>query len=239
MLFLNRHLFGAESGYAVNLCFTNEGPCALQYEAAIPMMAVPATPDHAGPTNYHAAPGSRLVCQLVSLTGPPGAQLSFWEPAQSMPSFSLPVGTSEGTNCFCISTNQGEPACDPYGDVQGRRFAVTEPGLYRLGFQLIDSSSNGPGGGPIHAPSEMCFVYLQAGRLINSTTIQGTTVAISFGGESGRNFYLERTTALGPGAQWVPVAGPILGMDRLQFLADPSPAPQGFYRLRGSVPRST
>jgi hypothetical protein len=237
LCFLNAHKFAAQSEWVVNLHCTNAAPGPTQYERCIPMLAVPATEANGGPANHHAALGSRVECQIMSLAGPSGARLSFWEAGEAEPRFTVPVGEMAGTNRICISVNEGAPGGDPYGNIQGRRFAVTQPGTYCLDFQLVDTCSNGLGGGPIHAPSERYRIYLQAGLTVNALSRQGASVAVSFGGESGQNFYLERATALGPSARWEAAAGPVLGRNRLQTLVDGAPTSgQSFYRLRGSVP---
>lgn len=237
LCFLNACRFATNSETVVTLHHTNAGPCAGSYEGCIPMMAVPATETHGGPATNHAALGSHLEFQFVSLTGPAGGSLGFWEPGEATPCFNLPVGETAGTNRCHISLNQGEPDSDPYGHIQGRHLAVSRAGLYCLGFRVIDTSSNGPDGGPIHTPSELNWVYLQAGSTLHGMARQGSTVTVGFAGEPGRNFYLERTAALGPAAQWQSVAAPVRGFDRLQTLKDPSATSgQGFYRLRNSVP---
>ncbi len=237
LCFLNADGHTAASESVVNLRFTNAGPWALQYAGAIPMLAVPATATNGGPADNHAALGSCLAVEVVSVTGPARGALSFWEAGDTQPRFSVPVGGSAGTNRIQISDNGGAVDDDPYGCIEGRQFTVDQPGLYRLDFRLVDTSSNGPGGGPIHAPSETYSVYLQAGLVIHSQARHGSTFTASFGGELGKNFYLERTSALGTPATWQTVAGPASGADRLLDLVDPTAtAEPGLYRVRASVP---
>jgi hypothetical protein len=234
---LNAATYAPGSGAVVNLRQTNDGPCAPQYVGRLPMLVVPATAACGGPEPNHASLGSCVEFQIVSLAGPIGASLSAWEAGASTPRFSVPVGTRGGTNRLCVSESQGQPDCDPYGFNQGRLLTVSQPGLYLLGFRLVDRCTNGSGGGPIHAPSEVHFLQFQAGLTISSMTKQGPTVTASFAGEPGRNFYLERASTLGSGASWQTVAGPVLGFDRLQSLKDAAgSAGQSFYRLRTSVP---
>jgi hypothetical protein len=129
------------------------------------------------------------------------------------------------------------PGTDPYAWIVGRHVTVNQPGLYCLGFRLMDTSTNGPGGGAIHAASERYFVHLQAGLTVSSLVREGPSVTAVFGGEPGRTFFLERTTALGPSAQWETVAGPLAGGNRLQSLTDDAAiSPEGFFRVRSTVP---
>ena len=237
LCFANASGLVASSGTVVNLHQTNGAPWALDYAGSIPMTALPATPEHGGPVANHAALGACLAMQFVSLDGPAGAGLRVWEAGEAQPRLRLPVGEVAGLDYLHLSEGGGVPGSDPYGSIPGRHFSVDQPGLYRLGFRLLDTSTNGPAGGAIHAPSELYYVHLQAGFTLTALTSEGAAMTATFGGEAGTNFYLERTAALGADALWQRVAGPLSGMNRLQTLRDPAaPASQGFYRVRASVP---
>jgi hypothetical protein len=71
--------------------------------------------------------------------------------------FTVPVGTTAGTNRFALSENDGTAGADPYGHIHGRMFSATVPGWYVAGFRLVDTGRNGPGGGPRHAPSDLAY----------------------------------------------------------------------------------
>lgn len=233
LCFLNAGQFVTNSQAVMNFRHTNAGPWALQYECAFPMLAVPATDFCGGPASNSAAPGAHLELQLVSLAGPPQGALSFWEAGQSEPRFTLPTGALAATNRLVLSENSGAPQTDPYGYFQGRHFAVNRPGLYCLGCRVVDTSTNGPGGGPIHTPSPLYHVYLQAGLSIISLTRQGSSATALYGGEPGRTFWLERSSGFGPSASWQTVAGPVAGTNRLQTLTDPAAVGSAnFYLLR-------
>jgi hypothetical protein len=235
--FINAAAFVTNTGFLVNLRSTNAGPWALQYAGALPMLVVPATEPNGGPADHHAAVGSCLAVQLVSLSGPPQASLGFWEAGDSQPRFTVPVDERAGTNRFEVSQGGDAADCDPFGFVQGRHFTVTQPGLYTLGFRLVDISTNGPGGGPIHVPSTNYSVYLQAGATLHSLSPGGNAWTAGFGGVPGLRFYLERSSVLGRDASWQVVAGPLTGTNRLQALTDAtSPSPGTFYRLRAESP---
>jgi hypothetical protein len=114
---------------------------------------------------------------------------------------------------------------------------VSQAGLYCLGFRVVDTSTNGPDGGPIHSPSPLYRVYLQAGLTATSLTQQGNSAVVLFGGEATHTFYLERSLDLGPSALWQTVAGPLSGTSRLQTLTDPAPpGGGGYFRLRATTP---
>jgi hypothetical protein len=234
LCFINSGQFIINSLAVVNMQYTNAGTCAPQYERCVPMMAVPATLSCGGPATNAASVGSRLELEFVSLTGPPQANLSVWESGQAQPCLSLATGEVAGTNRIVVSQTQAAPTADPYGCVPGRLLAVSRPGLYCLGFRVVDTSTNGPGGVPIHTPSPLYYVYLQAGLTIASLSRQADSVAALFGGEPAKTFCLERSPTLGPSASWQTVAGPLAGTNRLQTLTDPTATgTRNFFRLRG------
>ena len=234
--FLNADELAIGSESVVTLRRAEGGPWASHFAGFLPMVAVAATEANGGPVAGHAAPGSCLELELVSLAGPSNGCLHVWEAGDTQPRLNLPVGEVAGMSRLRLSENQGMPGADPHGKIQGRRFSLTQPGLYCLSFRVVDSSTNGPQGGPIHPPSPLYHVYLQAGLTLASLTAHGSCASASFGGEPGRSFYLERTQALGGAAPWETVAGPLAGVSRLQTLADPA-APSGpaFYRVRSTV----
>jgi hypothetical protein len=233
LVFLNAEEFVTQAEFVVNLYPSHDDA----FEGNIPMLAVPATAAHGGPALQHAAVGSCLEVRFVSLTGPPGAGLSVAGDAQSQPLFTVPVGELDGTHRSRISRNAGEPGSDPYGRLTGQRWWVDQPGLYCLGFELIDTSANGPDGGPIHVPSVRYQVYLQAGLTIASFQAQNQSLTATFGGEPAKSFYLERASLLSSSDAWQTVAGPVTGTNRLLRLTDPATAvPCAFYRIRAMEP---
>lgn len=185
---------------------------------------------------YNPAVGSRIAVQVVSVTGPDGGSLQFWDAAGLQPgstiTFSTPVGTSGGTNCFVISENNGASDSDPYGHIHYRTFTTTLPGIYVVGFRLIDISTNGLGGGPIHTPSDLLTIRLQAGLRIEK--FQGVTnrVTVSFRSPYAISNRLEATDSLLQ-PDWQPVGGGVFGLGTLQSLSDTNIfQPARFYRLR-------
>lgn len=230
--FLNEAGWVTNGETVVNLWPTNGGGGGGRFERGIPLVAVAATAAHGGPVTNHAALGSCLEWQLEGVTGPREGQLSFWEPAEAQPRFTVRCGAAHCTNRFRLSENQGLPGSDPYGGLPGRRFSVNQAGLYAVGFRLLDSSTNGAAHGPVHTPSRVYWVYFQAGLTLAAQERGAATTAL-FGGEPGKTFRLERTLVLGPTAQWQTVAGPLAGTNRLQRLTDAPPPPaQAFYRVR-------
>lgn len=115
---------------------------------------------------FAASLGSFIELRLETvLSGPVGGTFSFWDhDAITSPTYSLGVGAS-GTSLIelsDVSLGAGTVGGDPYGHLHGRRYAVNLPGDYVVGFRLIDTSVNGPGGGPIQTPSDLYLLTFHA-----------------------------------------------------------------------------
>jgi hypothetical protein len=208
------------------------------YQTATTFSALPATIFHAGPSPNAATLGTYIEMQVVSLAGPSGATLKVWdeniEPGQPTLLFSVPVGTTDGTNRFNLSEGDpADPTSDPYGHIHGRRFTLDKPGLYTVGLQLVDTSSNGPGGGPIHPPSAVRSFYLQAGLYLSDFTFTNSVATARFGLPGSRSYVFEASTVL-PATSWVTVTN-IVGTthSELRWVTDPeATTPTKFYRIR-------
>jgi hypothetical protein len=189
-----------------------------------------------GPTPGHAAFGSRLAVQVVSVTGPPGGSFAFWEGDGESDlgaiTFSVPVGTTNGSNYFVISQNFGVPNTDPYGHIHGREFTTTLPGTYLVWFRIIDISTNGTGGGPIQSPSDVFPIRFDAGIRIENLQLFTNRASAYFRSPTAINNSLEATSSVESGS-WQTVAGPLRGNNNLQFLTETN-APVGnrYYRIR-------
>lgn len=198
--------------------------------------ALAGTPPNGGPIPGHAAFGSRLAVQVVSVSGPPGGRFAFWEGDGESDlgaiTFSVPVGTTNGAHYLLISENGGEPDTDPYGHIHGREFTTSLPGTYLVGLRVIDVSGNGTGGGPIHSPSDVLKIRFQAGLRIEAMQTLTNRVTVSFRSPPAISNVLEATTSLAS-SNWLPVAGPLRGNNNLQSLTDTNvPAGNRYYRLR-------
>jgi len=234
---LNADAFTTKSGYAANMAELNGGSQTSQFGCEIPMIVQPATESHGGPEPGHAALGACLELEILSLDGPVGGRLSFWEPGQQQPSFEIAAGRVNGGLRIRLSDNDATPGADPYGRNEENRFIADRAGLYRLGFRVVDVSANGPNGEPLHTASEVYHVYLQAGLTADSIVREGTAAITTFVGTPNANFYLERTAGFEGAGAWQTVAGPLRGMGRLQKLVDlNADGARHFYRLRTSVP---
>jgi hypothetical protein len=203
---------------------------------ALTFSALAGTEPNGGPIPGHAAFGSRLAVQVVSVDGPSGGGFEFWEGDGEndlgVITFSVPSGTTNGAGYFIISENKSEPGADPYGHIHGREFTTGAQGTYIVGFRIIDVSTNGVGGGPIQAPSDVLPVKFQAGAWIESIQTLTNRVTVSFRSMNGITNALEATDSPIMG-NWQRVAGPLRGNNNLQLLSETN-APGGsrFYRLR-------
>jgi hypothetical protein len=237
LYFRNGSTYDTNAGYDVYLSFTNGGSFAGLYQGAgVTFAALASTLDNGGPAPGHAADGAFLQLQFVSISGPPGGVFGVWmQQAGSTSSsdllFTLPAGTSNGSNLLPLSESDASPGSDPYGHIHGRTFTATKPGLYRLGCRILDTSANGPGGGPIHTPSPLYYFYFQAGLAVGSWSRNSNAFGVTFGTTVGTTYYVESTTNLAT-ASWATFAGPLTGDNYLHTAATNSALPQLFFRLR-------
>lgn len=171
--FLNGADFAAGSGYVKALNFAGSGTYAGYYEGGITLTAVHSLsgtdangiPYVANPNG--AAPGAFLQYSIVSVEGPTGGTFAFWEAGATAPTFSYASGYTAGGAPDLIvisdaSTGAGIPGGDPFGHLHGRRFTATTAGDYTVGLQLVDTSANGVGGGPIHTASDVLQIQFSA-----------------------------------------------------------------------------
>jgi hypothetical protein len=226
------------------LLFTNQSTGGITtnslYSGNITFTVLAATLGRGGPVPDAPALGSTIYAQIVSVDGPPGGAFSFWDTGATNPTITLASGTT-GTNTFRLSENDGSPDSDPYGHIHGRRFTVrtNTPGIYTVGFRAFDVSSNGTGGGPIHAPSGILKFYFQTGINIASIKKTGTLAAVTFGTLSNSvanpTYRLEYNDSLG-NTNWTEI-GSAAGSDTLRTLDDTSATnPQRFYRIKVTTP---
>jgi hypothetical protein len=239
LYFPNSNLFDTNAGYNVYLGFADSGSFSNLYQGAgVTFTALAGTLDNGGPAFGHAMTGAFLHLQFVSMSGPPGGVFGVWAQSETNPGtsdllFSLPVGTSDGTNMFALSDSDGSPGADPYGHIHGRTFTATQPGLYTLGCRILDTSANGTDGGPIHTPSELCYFYFQAGLTISPWESDSNTFGVTFGTTAGKTYYVESSASL-PATNWTTFAGPLAGDNHLHTAVTNSSAPQLFFRLRSN-----
>ena len=240
LFFVNGGSLNADSGYLIHLQPVHSSSYGDIFFGGsdITFTSAATTPDHGGPEPFAALPGSHLVQVLDSVVGPPGGEFSFWDSFDGFfdateITFTVPVGSKNGINQFSLSENDESEGADPYGHIHGRKFSVNLPGLYSVGFRIIDSNHNGPDGGPLHSRSDLAWFNFQAGTTLSDIQRQGDGVVLKFGTEEGKSYYIETSeTATGP-HPWRTLFGPIDGNDRLQTVEVPLPGGStAFFRLR-------
>jgi hypothetical protein len=237
-LFSNGPLFDARSNsFSFPQVLRTNGLNAGNYRGdVLTFSALAATPDNGGPIPSCAAFGAELAVQVVSVDGPPGGSFAFWEGDGENDlgqiTFSVPVGTTNGTNFLVISENNGVPGADPYGHIHGREFTTGKAGTYFVGFRVIDISTNGLGGGPIQSPSDVLLVRFQAGLKIDTLQTITNHMVIGFRAAPGISNELEATDSPQSG-NWQRAAAPLRGTSNPQFFVDTNaPAATRFYRIR-------
>lgn len=236
LYFANGDDFIVSSGYVKTLVWTNDGRYAGYYQGGITPTVLPATPETGGPAPEAPALGSFIEMRLVSVDAPAGGLFGFWESGATNPTVQL---SGEGTEAdrWALSESDGSPGSDPYGHIHGRRFATTLPGLYRIGLQLVDRSTNGADGGPIHLPSEVLYLHFQAGITITSIVRQTTGATITFGAPADGTYVLESSTNLASASGWTPIEGTAPGTDHFETLSDEdTDGATRYYRVRQLAP---
>ena len=237
LIFANGANFATNSGYIKTLTFTNATAYAGYFQGNTTLTVLPATAAYAGPDPQAPALGAYIFAQLVSLEGPSGGEFGFWDTGATSPTITIKSGETGGTNLWRLTEADGSPDTDPYGHIHGRRWTLTKPGIYKLGLRVLDLSTNGPAGGPIHAPSDTLSTYVQAG--VNIVWIEPDIdhTHVRFTAPLGNNWQVETSDSLTTDAIWTAVGDPVIGADAIREVADESPVVGNrFYRLKGIAP---
>ena len=237
LIAVNSNDYVHTSRYVRTLNLSPSGTYAGYYNASCPFIVAAATPEFGGPEANAPALGSFIEMDFISLQGPSGGKLGYWEAGRTgSPTFTMSTGTTNGTNRIALSDatlGAGQTGADPFGHVHGRRFTADVPGFYTLGYRFVDTSRNGPTGGAIHTESEVYYLYLQAGYTAPFISWTGGNVDVTFGTILGQSFYVQYKESLGSSEDWVDLHGPVPGDDRLQTLRHTAIQPlAGFYRIK-------
>lgn len=229
---------------------TNDAYLGYYYTADQVFSALAATGNNGGPDAGHAAPGTYVQVKLLSVVGPPGATFGFWETGGvdtlgegidgTNLTWSVPVPYHNGTNLIYVSESDGSPGSDPYGHIHGRVYSVTKPGFYIATWQFVDTSTNGPGGGPVDLPSAPFSTYYQADLTIAGISQGANGINISFAAPSNQpddlstpptNYRLASSPTLGDTADWQPFGDVIVGDDTLHTVTVTNGGTSQFFRL--------
>ena len=245
LYFVNGASFVTNSGYVLELPLATNGPYAGLYNGSVTFTALPATILAGGPAFGHAQPGAYIELKTVSVAGPSGGVFGYWIGDEDFGTaekiFEVPVGTTNGTQMFNLTESDGSAGSDPFGHVHGRQFTLSEKGLYTMGFQLVDTSANGTGGGAVHQPSDIFYMYFRAGVpefVIHSIVYTTNVVTVYVETAEGSMYQLERATGLtATNTVWTPLGQPHSGDGDLHGFEDPDVnGPHRFYRLKVTTP---
>ena len=220
----NLFCFGTSPGTAL------DSSAGGYYTAAQIFSALPATDPNA------AAPGTVIQVKLLSVEGPAGASVGFWEADAggygANVTWNVPVPSVGNTNLIRVTEAPSSATNDPYGNLQNRVLTFSKPGLYKITWQLVDTSTNGPGGTPVSLPSEPFAVYYQADITIAGFIVDPDNVNLTFAAIDGSIIYnIDRSASLGPDASWEQIQL-IYGDRRVHTVTIPKSGPANFFRIR-------
>ncbi len=236
LIFANGADFATSSPYVKTLNLATTGKYAGFYEGNITFTALATTAINGGPEAQASAPGSFIAVEFQSVEGPVGGEFSFWEAGATAPSVSIASGQT-AAHRWALSASDGSPSADPFGHIHGRRFTATKPGLYKVKFQLFDTSANGTGGGPIHTASDPIEITFQAGLNVERIEPDEDHTHIRFAATAGKNWQVQASSQLGALADWQPVGNVITGDDLLhEVLDDTIVQDNRFYRIVEVLP---
>ncbi len=155
---------------------------------------------------------TRIRVAMVSVGGPPGGELSFWEVGGVTPAFTRPSGwtASPGDEpAFEIS----EPGV-PYGHIHGRAFTFSVSGTYTVAFRADDIAG-------VLASSElhvMTFRALHPPQL--TLRREGANVVLSFPSRLNLTYEIQATPDL-RAETWGTISAPIDGTGGLVEFSEP------------------
>jgi hypothetical protein len=247
LIFVNAGDYASDSRYVFGLDAGESGSPyqGWYYTGDLVLAALAATPNYGGPEAQSAALGSHIEAVLETVAGPRGGSVGFWETQQdgvdsTNLTWTVPVGLTNGLKRIVVSETDGSPTADPYGHLHGRIYSVDQPGLYTLGFRFVDTSTNGPSGGPIQTPSERFYLYFQADVTVADINVSTNGTTLTFAAPSNlpdsgtappTNYQIESTLTLGSSAQWQAVGDAVVGDDHLHTITVPPTNSAAFFRL--------
>ncbi|AKC83237.1 hypothetical protein IMCC26134_11455 [Verrucomicrobia bacterium IMCC26134] len=169
------------------------------------------------------AAGSLPKIEVISVTGPAGAQFSFWEVAATTPTWTRPTGwTSSAADRPAIIVYEN---LSGYGHIHGRAFSVDQPGTYQVVFRAMDAA----GLYATSLPKTVTFNALATPQL--ALRIESGNAVLSFPSRAGLTYDLQLSTDL---QTWTNIEAHrfIDGTGATLELTDPlADRPRVFYRL--------
>lgn len=172
-----------------------------------------------------AAAGANPRIELVSVSGPPGGNFSFWEAGTTQPAWTRASGwdSTQGNAPSFMVVLGGD------NHVHGRCFTMDKPGTYTVTFRSLDAA----GKFATSANKTITFNAQQPPQM--SIAVQGNNARLSFTARSGLVYDLQACTNMALGA-WTNVE-PHTYMDgygtatNLTVTNAPTLSPNTFYRL--------
>jgi hypothetical protein len=181
--------FLAQSGYVWKTAWQPDGYFPGYYAVdGLTFTALPATIFYGGPEGRHAAVGTNLKLEVVSVEGPAGGVFGYWEGYSSAanPTALFDMGSADpasftnnslsafSSGYWTVNLTEAYPS-DPYGHIHDRGYSFTLPGTYEIGFRVVDTTG-------WHAASEIyTFAF---GVVPESSTIGllsvGLVISVAF-----------------------------------------------------------
>jgi len=173
--------------------------------------------------NIDSPPGNALVrMKLLSVAGPAGGTLSFWEAGSASATWTRAAGWATTTGDEpSLAASEDETG---YGHIHGRVFTAGKPGVYDATFQAVDSLGNYTAS----LPFVVRFTALAPPAL--AVGLQGANVRLSFTGRAGLTYDVQSSTTLQPGS-WSTVDTLDGTGGVLEFVEPRNNRPKVFYRI--------
>jgi hypothetical protein len=246
LLFANGGSYASTSGYSHLLVYTivtNFSVTNIVYSTTNLQFFCLSKTNAGGP-----AMGSYVVAEVLSVTGPVGGTLSFWEQGWRTPTYHFPVGVPPVVNSnrfdvSDISSTAGLADGDPVGRIPTRRFTANKAGDYFLTVKLLDLSTNTSLAGPVHTESDPLTIKFTTGLdmgfsrfVVSTNNVTNRVTTITFRQSGLTNMFLDATTDL---SNWVAIRGPFTSAPALHqttafAFTNRPPTNAVFYRLRGT-----
>jgi hypothetical protein len=190
-----------------------------------------------------AALGTVVQMQLLKVEGPAGASLGFWDGdggvAGTNLTWSVPVPSAGNTNLIRVTEAANSATNNPYGNILGRVLTFSKPGLYKITWQLVDTSTNGPGGAPQNLPSDPFSVYYQAdvtieGFSVDADNVYVTIAAVNPNADPNLNYSILQNGSVSENAATWPSATTFPADNRVHVIIIPrtSGAVAEFFRVQ-------
>jgi hypothetical protein len=160
--------------------------------------------------------------QLLSVSGPEGGSLAFWETGMTTPTWARATGwVASGGDFPGFITYEDETGV---GHIHGRLFTATHPGDYTVVFRAVDDSGT-------RTPSEpktVVFTVLETPRL--TIQMQSGTIRLGFTSRPDLSYDLQVSTTLAAN-DWTTIQFASGTGTEIQFTDPLADRPRVFYRL--------